>query len=632
MPIEKESEKIDKSSDIESLRQSLNSFYIDIIRNAQTAQKKFPLNNRENQCSRDNLLCYLALREHDLSDLQLELAEHGLSSLGRLESQVIVSIEKVIKNLGLSPHETHSLCKSTSTDAKLSLAKRSQLLLGRPREGRKTRIMVTLDSYNIHQPELLEQLLRSGMDIARINCAHDSKKEWKMLIEAIHYAEERLVRRGQGIGRRCRIMMDLAGPKIRIGSMETEVRPLKISVPKDSQGKPIRFVEGFLDSESNQTERVVNLIGVPPTFVIAIPNQQSDSLATLKLGEKINFKDSRDRLRTMIVLERIAPTNVKVGLERTVYLKEGLKLQAEISGSSFTVGTIKPQPVDLQVKAGDTLRLYKTSGILGHKATADIPAGISCTHPEVLQQIHSGHRVFIDDGKIGAIVSSSSNEEYIELQINSPTDSSKIRPEKGLNFPDSALNIPAVTSEDISNLDFIIKHATAVALSFVHRPEDLYDLRNALDKLGHSDIGIIAKVETADAIHNLAQIIIAGLELPKFGILIARGDLAVEVGFENLALVQEDILCMCEAAHIPVILATQVLESLAKSGLPTRAEITDAAMGQRAECVMLNKGTHILEAVTLLSGLLSAEERHHIKKRHVLREFTKQHGVFEDNN
>lgn len=123
--------------------------------------------------------------------------------------------------------------------------------------------------------------------------------------------------------------------------------------------------------------------------------------------------------------------------------------------------------------------------------------------------------------------------------------------------------------------------------------------------------------------------LIAGLELPKFGILIARGDLAIEVGFENLALVQEDILCLCEAAHIPVILATQVLESLAKSGLPTRAEITDAAMGQRAECVMLNKGAHILEAVKLLSGLLTAEERHHLKKRIVFKEFTKQHGVFE---
>jgi pyruvate kinase len=84
-------------------------------------------------------------------------------------------------------------------------------------------------------------------------------------------------------------------------------------------------------------------------------------------------------------------------------------------------------------------------------------------------------------------------------------------------------------------------------------------------------------------------------------------------------LIQEDILCLCEAAHIPVILATQILETLAKSGLPTRAEITDAAMGQRAECVMLNKGTHILEAVNTLSGLLSTEERHQIKKRQLFR-------------
>jgi pyruvate kinase len=142
-----------------------------------------------------------------------------------------------------------------------------------------------------------------------------------------------------------------------------------------------------------------------------------------------------------------------------------------------------------------------------------------------------------------------------------------------------------------------------------------------------NDMGIVAKIETADAIHNLATPP-AGLELPKFGILIARGDLAVEVGFENLALVQEDILCLCEAAHVPVILATQVLETLAKSGLPTRAEITHAAMGERAECVMLNKGSHILEAVKTLSGLLSAEES--IKKRHVFREFTKQRDVFGD--
>ena len=128
-----------------------------------------------------------------MSDLQLKLAEQGLSSLGRLESQVLVSIEKVIINMGLPPHETSCLCKPTFTDARLTLAKRSQLLLGRAREGRETRIMVTLDSSNIHQPELLELLLRNGMDIARINCAHDSRKEWKMLIDAIRHAEERLI-------------------------------------------------------------------------------------------------------------------------------------------------------------------------------------------------------------------------------------------------------------------------------------------------------------------------------------------------------------------------------------------------------------------------------------------------------
>ena len=141
---------------------------------------------------------------------------------------------------------------------------------------------------------------------------------------------------------------------------------------------------------------------------------------------------------------------------------------------------------------------------------------------------------------------------------------------------------------------------TAVALSFVHSPKDIQDLYRALEKIDHADFGIIAKIETRNAIHNLSKILMSGLDLPKFGGTIARGDLAVEIGFENLSLVQEDILCLCEAAHIPVILATQVLETLAKSGVPTRAEITDAAMGYRAQCVMLNKGKHVLEAVKIL--------------------------------
>jgi pyruvate kinase len=118
-------------------------------------------------------------------------------------------------------------------------------------------------------------------------------------------------------------------------------------------------------------------------------------------------------------------------------------------------------------------------------------------------------------------------------------------------------------------------------------------------------------------IKNSVNIFLCGLDIPKFGILIARGDLAVEIGFENLALAQEDILCLCEAAHTPVILATQVLETLAKSGLPTRAE-----------CVMLDKGKHILEAAKILS-VMRGEEKHHIKKRQIFRDFTSQDGIFD---
>ena len=102
--------------------------------------------------------------------------------------------------------------------------------------------------------------------------------------------------------------------------------------------------------------------------------------------------------------------------------------------------------------------------------------------------------------------------------------------------------------------------------------------------------------------------------------MIARGDLAVELGYERLAEVQEEILWLCEAAHLPVIWATQVLEQLAKSGLPSRAEISDAAMAGLAECVMLNKGPHIDEAVTVLDDILCRMTDHHYKKNALLRQ------------
>jgi pyruvate kinase len=128
------------------------------------------------------------------------------------------------------------------------------------------------------------------------------------------------------------------------------------------------------------------------------------------------------------------------------------------------------------------------------------------------------------------------------------------------------------------------------------------------------------KIETKIAFTRLPDLLLSAMRHPPVAVMIARGDLGVEVGFERLSEVQEEILWLCEAAHVPVIWATQVLESLAKGGMPSRAEVSDAAMGSRAECVMLNKGPYILETLGFLTDVLERIEEHHRKKTALLRE------------
>ena len=613
----------DTDSQKSALAQKLEVLYSEILDRVGSVCHNFRTCDLDGACSRDNLLAYLILRDHDLQELQFELADLGLSSLGRLEGSVLASLQHVMSHVGAvlpsTPLSVPDLKKANSL-----LAQRSRALLGRPRVTRRTRIMVTLDASIIHRSDLLEQLLLEGMDIARINCAHDSAPEWGQIIKSIRHAEDRLTRAGQSVGRRCRILMDLAGPKVRTGPLELETRPLKLSVPKDADGRPSRLLEGYLDGNAGYTGWV-RRSGEAPQFVIALPRQPG--LELLHVGETLQFEDTRNRARTLYVLERMSATRVRVGLQRTAYLHEGILLRGE-QGVELTVGPLTSQPVDLWVQAGDRLHLYRDPEQPGHLARQGTPAGISCTLPEALHSVQPGHRVYIDDGKIAASVLAV-HEHYVELEITAPSSiPARIRSDKGLNFPDSPLNLPALTARDREDLSFVVTQANAVGLSFVHRPRDLYDLREALKELGDPDMGIVLKVETREAVHQLAQLLLAGFELPKCGVMIARGDLAVEVGFEHLARVQEDILCLCEAAHIPVIWATQVLETLAKSGLPARAEITDAAMGHRAECVMLNKGEHVLDAVKTLAQLLQAEEPHHLKKRDVFREIIPQYGVF----
>ena len=110
-----------------------------------------------------------------------------------------------------------------------------------------------------------------------------------------------------------------------------------------------------------------------------------------------------------------------------------------------------------------------------------------------------------------------------------------------------------------------------------------------------------------------------------FGVMIARGDLAVEIGFARLAEIQEEILWLCEAAHVPVIWATQVLENLIKRGMPSRAEITDIAMAERAECVMINKGPFVLDAIAMLDDVVERMRGHQHKKRRACAHCTGNH-------
>lgn len=236
---------------------------------------------------------------------------------------------------------------------------------------------------------------------------------------------------------------------------------------------------------------------------------------------------------------------------------------------------------------------------------------------EIIDDAQIGDPVLFDDGMIKATIIAKRKDE-LELVITH-NYKNKLGSEKGINLPNTQLNLPALTENDIENLPFICKHADIVGYSFVRTGADVQKLYTILEKHKAKHIGVVFKIENKEAFENLPEILIAGMERNKIGVMIARGDLAVEIGFERISEVQNQILWLCEAAHVPVIWATQVLENLAKTGMPTRAEISDAALGVHAECVMLNKGPYINDAIKVLKDILIRMEGHSFKKKNELR-------------
>jgi pyruvate kinase len=257
-------------------------------------------------------------------------------------------------------------------------------------------------------------------------------------------------------------------------------------------------------------------------------------------------------------------------------------------------------------------------------AHSRFPFQTRCSLPEVFDDLKRGRIVCFDEARIQAKVERMTSAGAELRVVTARPKGEKFRADMALNFPGTDLHIPPLTEKDLINLDFVVEHADLVGYSFVQRPEDISVLLGELDARRarfkrKTKLGIVAKIETDRAVHNLPEIIVRAAGRGPFGVMIARGDLSVEVGFRRVAELQEEILWLCEAAHVPVIWATQVLETLAKKGVPTRAEITDAAMAERAECVMLNKGPFILDAVRTLDSVLSRMAGHNRKKSATLR-------------
>jgi len=234
--------------------------------------------------------------------------------------------------------------------------------------------------------------------------------------------------------------------------------------------------------------------------------------------------------------------------------------------------------------------------------------------------IKAGEHIFFDDGKFEAKVIKAHEDEALVKITRISAKKHFLKPEKGINLPDSEITIPTLTEEDKRNIPFICEHADMIGYSFVNSPEDIELLRAEIRQYAPQRMpAIILKIERLTAVQNLPALLINGMKDETLGVMIARGDLAVEIGFERLSEIQEEILWICEAAHVPVIWATQVLETLNQTGYATRSEITDAAMSVRAECVMLNKGKYILKTIKTLDDILKRQQGHVNKKRYIMR-------------
>jgi pyruvate kinase len=545
-----------------------------------------------------NLVHYLAIRKSDTKSLRGDLRRLGLYSLAHAERNVLGSIDAVEQALsrltggdGADPERLAEALSRRNPTAD----EHRRAILGPSPEGRDVSIMVTLPTEAADSQPLVAEMLAAGMNMARINTAHDDASAWKKMITNVRQAASEA-------GTECRIIMDLAGPKLRTGELKAGPRVIHIRPKRDPMGRVIapRRVRLIPDDVLQRGTK------------IAVVPVDREFIEYAQEGDEVRFRDTRGKKRRLrvavkddkgLVLESFKGAYIATGSKLTLVRQEtGEKLP-------YRVGELPAVEQPLLLHIGDTLIVHQAN-TPGEPAREDAdgvilePAHIACQQPEVFQFLSAGETISFNDGKISGVIREVS-EEQLEVEITKakPTGS-RLRGYRGINFPQSDIKLPGLTSIDKANLEFVTKFADAVSLSFVRKPADVEQLLAELEKLSADDLGLVVKIETKKGFKRLPKIMLAAMRRYPIAVMIARGDLAVECGWERLAELQEEILWVCEAARVPVMWATQVLEQEAKKGLPSRAEITDAAQSQRADCVMLNKGPHILAAIRTLDSIL----------------------------
>lgn len=253
-----------------------------------------------------------------------------------------------------------------------------------------------------------------------------------------------------------------------------------------------------------------------------------------------------------------------------------ISVLADLQGPKLRVGDLEGGSLD--IKEGDILT-FTNEKLVGnmHK--------IYVSYPDLHSDVKVGEKILIDDGKLEVVVKEITASKEVKVEV---TLGGTLLPKKGVNLPDTNISLPSLTEKDLADLAFLLdKRVDWVALSFVRRPEDIIDLKRRL-KEGGSKAKVIAKIEMPEALKNLRDIIVE-----SDGVMIARGDLGVELPIEEVPLIQKDIIKKCLHRAKPVIVATQMMESMIDRTKPNRSEITDVANAvlEGADAVMLSGET-----------------------------------------